>query len=222
MSAASASLSEEQKQTAIFKEILAYTKTQQQQSIEAVPDVQEMRLKRDKVYTFVRFMSLPDVTVNPNFPIGNALTVSLSAIAGGSEIVALFEQYRIIQVTYIFTPTLSLGSGAVQHVPIYSWIDQDDDTVPGGVDLQNQTLRVVPQGHMFQRTLTPQVSQDGLSSTVTLSGYSAPSSMLWIDNESPSVKYYGLKFLLPQATQQTESVVYNLRAKVFIQARRPR
>lgn len=211
----------EQQQLDALKHILSLQKTQQQQSIETVPDVPKMVLKRDKVYNFSRTISLPDVTVNPNFQVSNAFTVQLANLAGGAEIQALFEQYRIVQVTFHFIPTLSLGSGAVQHVPIYTWIDQDDDTVPMAPGFQNATLRATPQGHYVERTLIPQIAQDGLSSTVTLTGYTSPSNSTWIDNDSPNVKYYGLKYFVPQATQQTESIIYNVRATVIVQARRP-
>ena len=211
----------EQQQLDALTKILSLQKTQQQQSIESVPDVPKMVLKRDKVYTFSRVMTLADASVNPNFQVSNAFTVQLSQLAGGSEIAVLFEQYRIVQMTFHFTPTLSLGSGAVQHVPIYTWIDQDDDTVPSAPGYQSQTLRVTPQGHYLERTLVPQIAQDGLSSTTTLTGYSSPSNATWIDCDSPNVKYYGLKYFIPQAAQQTESVVFSIRATVIVQARRP-
>lgn len=211
----------EHQQLDALKQILSLQKTQQQQSIESVPDVPKMILKRDKVYTFSRVITLPDATVNPNFQVSNAFTVSLAQLAGGGEIAALFEQYRIVQCTFHFIPTLSLGSGAVQHVPIYTWIDQDDDTVPGAPGFQNATLRATPQGHYLERTLIPQIAQDGLSSTVTLTGYTSPNNSVWVDNDSPNVKYYGLKYFIPQATQQTESVVFSIRATVIVQARRP-
>ena len=211
----------ENKQLDALKQILDLQKTQSQQSLETIPDVPRIRLKRDKVYSFSRTMVLADLSVNPGFQISQAYTVNLQQSSGGSEIVALFEQYRIIQVTYHFVPTLSLGSGAVQHVPVYTWIDQDDDTVPSAPGYQSGTLRITPQGHYFERTLTPQLAQDGLASTTALTGYSSPNNMIWVDNDSPQAKYYGLKVFIPQATQQTESIIYNVRASILVQARRP-
>lgn len=211
----------ETQQLDALNRILNLQKTQQAQSLEAVPDVPRIYFKRDKVYSFTRTMVLDDLSVNPGFQISKAYTVNLQQLAGGGEISVLFEQYRIIQVTFHFVPTLSLGSGAVTHVPCYSWIDQDDDTVPSAPGYQSMTLRITPQGHYFERTLTPQLAQDGLSSTTVLTGFSSPRAMLWVDNDSPQAKYYGLKVFIPQATQQTESVIYNVRATVLVQARRP-
>jgi len=211
----------EMQQLDALKEILKFQKTQQQQSIESVNDVPKLTLKRDKVYTFSRNLLLSDVFINPGYPVSDAFTATLGLIQGGSEIAELFEQYRIIQISFQFIPTVSLGSGAVQHVPIYTWIDQDDDTVPSAPGFQSQTLRMTPQGQFIERTLTPQLAQDGLSSTTTLTSYSAPNSNVWVDTDSPNAKYYGLKYFVPQATQQTASVIYNVRATCIVQARRP-
>jgi len=107
--------------------------------------------------------------------------------------------------------------------PLYTWFDPDDDTVPSVLTegLQKDTLRISPPGQYVERVYNPQTSQDGLVTTnVALSGYSAPNRMMWIDNNSDNVKYYGLKAWIPQTATLNNVMGYTLIVDAVIQCRR--
>lgn len=215
-------LNQEQRQTELIKTLVGIQRTQQKGTLELVPDVPRMTLKRDKVYTFSRSYEVGTILSSTTTPVGFASAPSLSTFPNSTDFTNLFEQYRIVQHTFTFIPLLM--STSVQN-PIYTWIDQDDDTVPTGnlEAYQNMTMRYSPNGVTVERTLTPQISQDGGAQGGVGSGYVAPSTNLWCDEASPNIKYYGIKALVPVNGSIANGVpLYQVIINSVIQTRRPK
>jgi hypothetical protein len=210
-------------QVNILKQILDLQKTQQNQSIETVRDVPMMILKRDKVYTFTRKTALSYLQAT-NTGAGASFAFSLNLLPSGSDFTNLFEQYRVKQLIYQFTPIVGLGSGAVDHSPLITWFDYDDNVVPIGASesYQTQTTRTTPQGQFVQRVVTPQLSQDGLATGSATTAYSAPPNNLWIDDAYPNALYYGLKTWIPASGQTEGAPLWAATVTAVIQCRRPK
>lgn len=217
-----AQLSVEEKQLDALTQLLAIQKTQQDTSIERVPDVPRMVLKRDKVYSFCRSAQVLVLNYQTISASGYSLAISLNSFTANSDFTSLFEQYRIAQLTFKFIPQVAFVS-STPVPPLYTWIDQDDDSAPTSLDegMQKETLRVSPPGQYLERNFIPQLSQDGLVSTnPAVSGYSAPSNNLWVDNVSNNVKYYGIKMWIPQSATLNNVAAYNVVCEAVIQCRR--
>jgi hypothetical protein len=213
----------EQRQLSALETLVEIEKTEQRGFYERVPDVKRLHLKKDKVYTFSRTTLTNNVMLNSTTAsTALAFAPALSNLPNSAEFVNLFEQYRIIQATFIFVP---LYSGAVAN-PLYTWFDPDDDSLPTGTaeGLQSQTLRMSSSGSFVERTYTPQVSQGSVANgTGVFTGYSAPNPNVWMDTDSPSNKYYGIKAVIPANTNIANAVpLYSVEANVIIQCRRPK
>jgi hypothetical protein len=214
-------LSIETKQLDALHRIHEIEKTQSRGLVERVPDVPRLMIKRDKVYTFTRSIDLGQLLNSTVSPTAFANAPSLSSLPGSTDFTSLFEQWRFIQLTWIFVP---MTTSTVQN-PFYTWFDQDDDFPPTDITqgLQSQTLRISALGSVIERTCTPQISQDGASNGTVTSGYVAPSPNLWCDEASPGSKYYGIKAFATANTNVANNVpLYNVLVNVVIQTRRPR
>ncbi len=213
----------EDKQLEILKQLLLIQKTQQASSLSTVPDIPRIVIKPLKVYTFSRSNYLSTVITSPVASSGLAFAPFLSSFTNFTDFTELFEQYRFAQLTFQFVPVNGITEG-VNNVPIYTWIDPDDDTTPLSPQegLQTQTLKITPQGQYFERTFTPYVSQGSVANGFT-GGFSTPSNRLWIDQASSSVKYYGLKYSIPAATGLPAGTpLWDVNVTAIIQCRRPR
>ena len=212
-----------EKQVELLTKILDLQITQQNQSMESVRDVPRLTLRRDKVYTFSRKVSLSYLLAT-SIGAGGAFPFSLNLLPSPTDFTNLFEQYRVIQLCYEFTPIVGLGSGAVDHAPLVTWFDQDDGTVPTSIasSYQTQTTRTTPQGQFAQRVVIPQLSQDGLATGLPASAYSAPSNDLWVDDAYPAALYYGLKTWIPASGQTDGAPLWAATVTAVIQCRRPK
>jgi len=210
----------ETQEVQLLQRLADMQKTQIRGFIEMVPDVPRLRLKRDKVYTFTRSTASGTQLLNSQVaPITYSSSVSLSLLPNAAEFTNLFEQYRIIQATWLFTP---LFSGLAN--PLYTWFDPDDDNLPTGVAqaTQSQTLRIAQAGTFVERTYTPQPAQGGVSNGTLTPGFTAVPSMVWMDNDSPTNKYFGLKALVPANSNVGANVpLYSVEFSVVLQCRRP-
>lgn len=211
----------EQKQLDILQKLYDVQKTQQRGTIERVPDVPRIILKRDKVYTFIRSFEAGTILNSTTGPVGYANAPSLSSLPISGDISDDWEQWRFIQLTWTFVP---LTTGTVQN-PIYTWFDQDDDSTPTDINgaLQSETMRATPLGTSIERTCTPQISMSGSATGSASSGYVAPSNNLWCDEAYPGTKYYGIKALAPANNNLGAAVpLYVVTGTAVVQVRRPK
>lgn len=214
-------LAVEQRQLGVLNSLHEITKSTQKGLMERVPDVPRVVLKRDKVFSFIRLTNTNVVLANSTTaPIGYAFAPSLVNFPNSTDFTNLFEQWRILQCTFTFMP---LYSGSLAN-PLYTWIDYDDDTTPVGLAEAQQapTLRISPSGQYVERTITPNASLGGFA-TGSISGYGSMSSRIWMDDSSPSNRFYGLKALIPTNTNISNGVpLYSVEVSALIQCRRPR
>jgi len=132
-----------------------------------------------------------------------ALSFKLSDLPNYSEYTALYDEYRIKAVKVMFIPNFNVSavdetSGTTNSytgVPaLYTWIDTDDNTAPTAITAGQQFQTFKCHGlmnTMRQRTLIPEVSTALYSGSFTSYGQLKNQ---WIDNNSPSVVHYGLKY----------------------------
>jgi len=167
-----------------------------------VPDVNRIKISRDKVYTIQRSAVVGPFSGNNATESSYALQFSLSQVPNSSEFTALFDQYRIVQVHLRFTPRAQ-GSTSIFGFfrPNYflTVIDYDDiNTVSSNAALQYPTLQISPTDEPFERTFNPRIAVAAYNGVAT-TGYANLSNQ-WIDVAYPDVQHFGLKGVIPLTT----------------------
>lgn len=132
-----------------------------------------------------------------------ALSFKLADLPNYTEYTNLYDEYRIKAVKVMFLPTLNSNveletsgtSSSLTTIPsLYTWIDNDDNTAPTAITQGQQFQSFKCHGlldRMRQRSLVPECSTALYSGTFTSYGQVKNQ---WIDNNSPSVVHFGLKF----------------------------
>jgi hypothetical protein len=185
--------------------------------IPSVPDVPKTILKRNKIYTFSRTASKGSFQATTVAIGALGLSFSLNDLPNVSEFTALFDQYRILQVTVSMVPNVTSS----QPLPIYSCIDYDDASVPAASSdiYQKDTSQVNDGTQVIVRTLNPKSLVSAYLSAVS-TAYS-PEWGVWYDCDQPGVPHYGLKFFSPIIGGNTglTTLSYNVIAEYVIQTR---
>ncbi len=183
-----------------------------------IPDIQRMILKRKKVYTFSRKYISTGITGSTTVDQFGALNFQLSSFPNYTEFTALFDQYRMTQISVVFVP-VSTGQSTA---PLYTIIDYDDSTLPTAVNdlFQYGTCHMSQGGVTVVRTLTPQFDMAAYSGAFTSYALSVPNQ--WCDVASPSVQWYGVKYCLPAFTGGPSTLVYNVHVEGVLQFRSTR
>jgi len=200
-----------------MKDLIEINKSQQLRAIPEIPDVQRLRLKRNKIYTFEATVIKTNITSSTTVDVGVALTFALNDLFNVSEFTALFDQYRIAQVNVKF---MIESTPAYNNVgAIYSVLDYDDSsTLNLNQIVQYDTLMVCPMSGYFERTLNPRIATAAYSGAFT--SFANMSSRTWIDVASPSVQYFGVKLTIP--TTATASVIITPVCTYLVQTRASR
>jgi hypothetical protein len=173
--------------------------TQTRGSEPTVPDVPRIHLRRDKVHTFERTVSVAFLNAPTAVDTFATYNFSLATLPNSTEYTTLFDQYRIAQITLTFQPSTLVATSS----PLYSVIDYDDSNAPTSLNdlLQYDTLKTTMTGAYHIRTLNPRFTLGAYSGTLT-SYANAPNDM-WVDVASPGVQYYGVKICWPAFTGAT-------------------
>jgi len=200
---------------AVLKQIEKYEKASINQSTESVPDSVPIVVRRDKVHTFSRTANFATITNSTTVDTFGALTLSLTNLPNYAEFVGLFDEYRIIQLTFRISP---LSTTQVSP-PFYTAIDPDDGAVPSSTDdlRQFDTLRIVPAGIFFERTFTPKFSIAAYTGTFTGYANASPYNM-WLDTASTTIQHYGIKYAIPMASSVS---TWKVDCTAVIQCRHP-
>lgn len=132
-----------------------------------------------------------------------ALSFKLSDLPNYTEFTALYDEYRFKAAKVHFVPTLPVNmpveasgttSGTATVPALYTWIDNDDNTAPTAITQGQQFSSFKAHGLLNQmrvRSVVPECSTALYSGTFTSYGQVKNQ---WIDNNSPSVIHFGLKF----------------------------
>jgi hypothetical protein len=180
-----------------------------------VPDQKPMLLARNKIYTFQRTLQGPTISLAtaPLDTLG-ALSVRLADFPNYSELATAYDEYRIMQLQIVFTPT-SVNN---QHGSLVTAIDYTDAAAPGALSAlyEYQTSEISRAGETTDRCFTPQVAIAAYSGAFT--SYSLKSAP-WISSDYPSVFHYGLKYGIVGISGQASYAAYTVSLRATIQFR---
>lgn len=187
------------------------------------PDRRPMDIpRRPQIMTFTRSVTRGTVTATNGETIA-ALNFTLSDLPSYTDFTSLFDQYRIAQVTVRFVPvTQPFGPAttATDLPALHTVIDLDDSTAPGSIDALRQygTHQVTPNQSYFERVFTPRYTVAAYSGAFT--SYSLAPAYSFIDSNSPTVQYYGLKWgTTPVTTVSGSFILYNIECTYIIQCK---
>jgi hypothetical protein len=144
-----------------------------------------------------------------------AQAISVGQFSGAASLLAVFDQYRIVQLEAWIESDVP---NAVATVPnLVSAIDLDDANVPVSVgnvsDHQGSITSMGPSGH-YHRWM-PHLAVSTYSGTFTSYG-NVP--CMWIDSASPNVQHFGLK---AATTSTGATMFYNLTVRAVVDFRAP-
>jgi len=152
------------------------------------------------------FVSQADISASS---LTGALYTTVGGFANSTGFLSVFDQYRILEVTYEFIPqctTSFITGGTVSTVAptsIYNTsilataVDQDDATTPANeaaVLAHESAILHGPFIRTMSRTYKPMVAAS-VYQTGGFGGYESQADA-WIDSASVNVQHYGLKWSL--------------------------
>jgi len=186
-----------------------------------IPDPIPLKMKQanQNLFTFDQTVSLSTIatTAVAGVEVDKAYQFLLSDLDGASNLVAVFDQYRFLQVTVTFQPRISENiSGGSGIGTLTTAIDYDDANNLGVAALrQYETVAVVPAYKAVSRTLTPHCAiavYNGAFSAF------ANRSMQWIDCAYQSVQHYSVKASLTNSSL-VSATMYDVTARYVLQFR---
>jgi len=195
-----------------FKQLTELSQAQEIRFRPEQPDVPRMRFSSRQMYN-VELSYFNTITSSTTAAVSAGLTFQLSNMASSAGYTTVFDRYRLLQVNIKFIPTQTTatsgapGTGGI----LYTVIDYDDANTPTNLTtmLSYGTLKICPPGQIEERTLTPRMAAAAYAGAFT--SYANLSSKTWIDCNSPSVQYFGIKYYLtPTPTIQTITYVETL------------
>lgn len=213
-------VSELRKQTA-FEQMSALALTRDF-ALPLIPDPKPFNLKRRQVYQFNRTTDPINISVL-ELEGDYAYSFSLNAVPGNSEFLALFDEYRIMQIQVNWFPLpITFSSGTSPSIGSnYSAISAIDpnDAAPNSyaqlVEYGTSQQFMTNQGH--RRVLSPKsLSASYLTST---SVGSAPVYGKWISTTSSDVDHFGFKLAIAGSGLSTPAVIGQLTFRYVLQFR---
>jgi len=148
-----------------------------------------------------------------------AISFTLSGFAGYSDLVQVYDQYRIIEVEVKFLPQQTqITTGVVTNGNLITAVDYDDANVPGSLTVLLGFENCVITRNVVQhvRKLVPRVAVNVYGGAFGAYGNATP----WIDSVSSAVNYYGLKYALTGSTVLGQITDAYFSAKVEFRGRR--
>jgi len=151
--------------------------------------------------------------------VDNGFSFTFGALDGYASLAAVFDQYRIIQISVTFAPTLNMvtsSSGGVQVGNFYTVIDFDNAATANVAALrQYENCMTTPAYAPQTRTFTPHVALAAYGGAFTSYANEGPK---WIDSASTAVQHYGVKTALTSCAV-TSTIIYEVTARLVIQLR---
>ncbi len=176
----------------------------------------------NQVFTTTRKAPLIEIYADSAGTTG-ATAFTLDTLPSYTDFTSLFDQYRIVEIRASFNPVVSpfgASTTAVDLPMLYTAIDRDDATAPANVDTLRQfnTCQATSYKEFQQRTLSPRFAKAAYSGAFT--SYSSSNQGDWVDSNSPSVQYYGLKWALsPVTVVSGQYLLYNVDITYVLQFR---
>jgi len=181
-----------------LKQIEKYQSVQIRGSYPPVPDVPKMKCRRDKVYTFPQAYQNSQIVTSTTVDTSGGFLIEFGNISNAGAFSQIFDEFRIMQVTAVFTPRYVDYNGGA---PLYTVFDYNDSTPLGSVPLEEQyeSLEITQAGQVVERTLTPNVPMY-IYTAPGVSGYARSPFGTWISCANTGANYYGLKYYIPLGT----------------------
>jgi len=182
----------------------------------ATPDVPTLSIKSKALHNFTRRVDLGTIVASTTVDISGAFAFKLSDLNNYTEYTSLFDQYRILQINIDFEWILGANSG---NSPLYIALDYDDNTVPtSALTLyEYDTVSTHVPGATATRNINPHIAVALYGGAFTAFGNST--GRHWVDAASPGVFYYGVKYSIPAATNNTTTPCYRVTARYVVQCR---
>jgi hypothetical protein len=190
--------------------------TQQERGLPPrVPDVFPLQLKRNKIYTVSKTVSYALVVGSTAADVLLAYGFSLASSQDAASYAAIFDSWRIAQVTIRFMPgPITAGGSALTSV-----LDYDDlVTVPLANLYEYDNVMITQPGQIHIRTLNPRC-QTAVFVGATPNPAMAPQKQ-WVDMSTTNVPYCSVKIALPQVAAAGQN--YSVTADIVFQFRNTR
>lgn len=139
---------------------------------------------------------------------GGSLQFMLSHLANVSEIVNLYDNYRIKKVVVQVIPSfnssdlIQAASGPMGIPCMHYAVDSDDATVPANRTsiMENSYCRTVRLDSPFNIVIVPRAQNVVATTTGSAAGGMLPANT-WLDTASQNIPHYGLKFWIDEMVQ---------------------
>lgn len=201
-----------------MSQLVAIQRTQERSLPPQLLDVPKLLVARERLMMFERSYSLGNLSANSTAPTSGTIRFQLDALPNNAEFTALFDAYRILQATVTFFPLVAMNSVASAAVSpsLYTVIDYDDDNTIAIADaLQYPSLMQSVTGSVVERTLNPVAAIASYSGTFT--SYARAPRTMFMDAASPSVRYYGLKYVVD--TGSNNAALWTITVRVILQCK---
>jgi len=159
---------------------------------QADPTYNHVQLLDNKPYTIQQTVNYTTVfTSSTSLPTYYAKTFLMSDISQSSQLLSVFDQYRIDHIWLKLVPAVSATSAYVAS-QWYSVLDYDDGSTPTSISQLTQYANCITTGTIaaHYRHLTPHIAVAAYSGAFTSFKNEVAD---WIDSASPTVQHYGLK-----------------------------
>lgn len=170
-----------------------------------------------QVHRFIRGYEALNLTGSVAYtPYQNSFSTTLAQVANSSELTALYDQYMITYVKYMFylevDPSAQAAASAI-YPKLYTVRDQDDSVVLSQTEMReraNLQIRVLnpnrPVVIGYKPNLLTQQWYNGVTNGFT------PAWSQWLDVSNANVPHYGLKFNVDNFTNTN----YRLRVETRV------
>jgi hypothetical protein len=200
-------------------QLVEMQKTQLGGSTPRVEDPEKLMISPNRLFTMERSLNFGNITLSasPQDTFG-AYALRLSDLPVASELISTFDDYRIIQIEYVFTPISQDNT----HGALVTVVDYDTNTSPVAINdlLQYRTCQISEPGFTVTRRLTPRVADALYSGAFTSYGLAA---YKWISTDSSNVFHYGLRWAIAGVSNQpTNAPVYTVWCRAVLQFRATR
>jgi len=179
-----------------------------------------------QTYEICRSYEVGTIITGVAAPATGVISFTLNSMPSSGEFTALFDQYRIVQALISFQPLVTQTNANAQHPGyIHTVLDYDDGTALTAVTQAEQydTYKKNSLTDKFTRCLEPAPSVP-MYTGVTTTGYSvAPSGKkgMWMDQASPGIFYYGVKYVTDGTQVATAAGASSVSVLLWVQFRRP-
>jgi len=179
-----------------------------------VRDNPKIVMRPIRTYSIKQNYFLANIAASSSVSTFGAFSFNLASLANATSFEALFDAWRILQVTVRFVPLSTSTNTSVGNSPLLTVIDYDDATALTSTSSMRayDNMYEAPFQVYLERTFKPKFAVASYSGTFT----SFSQSDGWCDVASPSIQWYGLKYGI-DTIAVTATASYSVEADVVYQ-----